>query len=357
MPYIDASHYQHELDSQARVALKSRPEFSAILDAFMREYDPQGHFAISKVTHVEITPQQLSEYYEMVPPICERLGIDMPTLLLANDPEIKAQTLNEASPMIIMNSGVLLNCSEDTIRAMFAHECGHIASHHVMYQTLGKLILDGTAALLLGLNVQASIALKAAYLKWNRASELTADRAAAIALGSPSPVKNMCLELAGSWECFDSQVFTELFIEQAAEYQHVVQESIGTEIFEIILRSLEGVPTLNAYRAHEIKRWCEMDEFENMQRFLRGEEVEIPEDAQAKDLEDVQAVEEVQDEAAEEAPASEQDQASDVDDAVNRTEDETSDQSTETTPLLCCNCGTPYEEGQAFCEMCGARCA
>lgn len=338
MPYIDASYYQHDLDRQALAELQSNPGFVALSKAFKQVFDERAHFIASKLTHVEITPHQLSEYYEMVPPICEKLGIEIPALFLANSSEIKAYAMNGTMPMIVMNSGVLLNCSEDTIRAMFAHECGHIASGHVVYQTLGKLIADGTSAVLFGPGDHASVALKAAYLKWNRASELTADRAAAIAIGDSSVIGNMCLELAGSWECFDSQVFGDLFMQQSSEYARIVEDNSNSDIFEIILHSLEGTPSFNAYRAFEIKRWGATDDFENIQRFLRGEQVVLPE----------KLSEQSSTRTPEQVPSSVEN--------VQPTEDDASSSATGKTMYFCTNCGYPVEEDQLYCDECGYKC-
>lgn len=330
MQHIDASHYQHDLDRQALAALKAIPGFTAVLKAFMKVYDERIAFISTKSTHVEITPHQLPEYYDMLPPICEKLGIDVPTLYLANDGEMNAYTTNETSPIIVMNAGVIQNCSEDTVRAIFAHECGHIASHHVMYHTMGRLIMDGTAALLPGVGGLVSIALQAAYLKWNRASEYTADRAAAIALGDSAIVENMCLELAGAWECLDLQVDIEHFMKQAEEYEQAIQGNKVNRVFEIILHSLEGTHPLNAYRALELRRWCALDEFENMQRFLRGEHVEVPEAL----LEPV--------------PDSVQNVTLDTSTVANAVG--------MSPAAFCTNCGSPLKEGQRFCTVCGSRC-
>lgn len=323
MPYIDASHYQHDLDRQALNALRSIPGFTPLLKAFMKVYDERIWFIQTKSTHVEITPHQLPEYYEMVPPICEKLGIDVPAIYLANDGTMNAYTTNESSPIIVINTGTLQNCSEDTIRAIFAHECGHIASHHVLYHNMGSLVLSGAAAVLPGVGGLISVGLQAAFLTWSRASEYTADRAAAIALGSADIVENMCLELAGGWESLDLNIDIELFMQQAVEYEQAIQGSTTNKIFEVLFHALEGTHPLNAYRALELRRWCQLEEFENMQRFLRGEEVE----------------------SSTPSPVSQA-----CGDGL-----ETQKSAGADAHRFCANCGSPLKEGQKFCTSCGSK--
>ena len=324
MPYIDASHYQHALDRQALDALKSIPGFTALLKAFMKVYNERIVFITTKSTHVQITPHQLSEYYYMLPPLCERLGIEVPALYLANDVTMNAYTTNESSPIIVINSGTLQNCSNETIRAILAHECGHIASHHVLYHSMGSLIMSGAASVLPGVGGLVGVGLQAAYLAWSRASEFTADRAAAIALGSPDAVETMCVELAGGWSQLGLDIDKELFMNQAAEYEQAIQGDSVSKAFEVVLYALEGTHPLNAYRALELRRWCGSDEFDNMQRFLSGEEIESP--AQPSGL-------------AGQAPSA-----------------GASEPSVGAAQSFCAHCGALLQEGQKFCASCGNKC-
>ena len=326
MPYIDASHYQHDLDRQTLDALRSIPGFTPLLKAFMKAYNERIVFFTTKSTHIEITPHQLSEYYDMVPPLCERLGIEVPTLYLANDVTMNAYTTNESSPIIVINTGTLQNCSKETIRAIFAHECGHIASHHVLYHSMGSMIMSGAAAVLPGVGGLVSVGLQAAYLAWSRASEFTADRAAAIALGSPDAVEDMCVELAGGWSQLGLDIDKELFMNQASEYEQAIQGDSVNKAFEVVINALEGTHPLNAYRALELRRWCELEQFENMQRFLRGEEIDAS--AQLPPLAKQTPEENVR------APES----------------------SVAMSQNFCGQCGASLKEGQKFCASCGSKC-
>lgn len=323
VPYIDASHYQHELDRQALNTLKSTPGFMVFLEAFLNAYDERAVSISAKSSYIEITSDQLSEYYEMVPPVCEKLGIEVPALYLASDDSVKAWTMNEESPIIVISAGAIQNCSKDTINVLLARECGHIASHHTFYQTMESLMVDGAAAVLPGASGFLNIDLQAAFLSWGKASEYTADRAAAIALGSADVVVNALIELSGGWNSLGLNIDSELFIHQVAENEPSIREGAKNKAFEILLHSFKGEGLFNAYRALDLKRWCQLGEFENMQRFLRGEEV--------------------------------------VNSASASAEQASSDKGAQPSAVkeghyFCINCGASLKEGQRFCSSCGYKC-
>ena len=323
MPYIDASHYQHELDRQALNTLKSTPGFMVFLEAFLNAYDERAVSISAKSSYIEITSDQLSEYYEMVPPVCEKLGIEVPALYLADDDSVKAYTMNEEAPIIVVSAGAVQNCSKDTTSVLLARECGHIASHHVLYQTMGSLIVDGAAAVLPGASGFLNVDLQAAFLSWRRAGEYTADRAAAIALGSADVVINALIELSGGWNSLGLNIDRELFIQQVAENEPLIREGAKNKVFEVLFHSLKGERLFYAYRALDLKRWCQLGEFENMQRFLRGEEV--------VNL----------------APASAEQANSD---------EEAHPSAVKEGHFFCINCGASLKEGQRFCSSCGYKC-
>lgn len=111
----------------------------------------------------------------MLPPICEKLGIDVPELYLQLNVNPNAYTYGDTEPFIVITSGLLETVPDELIPTILAHECGHIACHHTLYTTMGNLILNG--ANILGLNELASIPIQVAFHYWMRCSEFSAVRA------------------------------------------------------------------------------------------------------------------------------------------------------------------------------------
>lgn len=135
---IDSNFYIHESDRIALDALKAIPGFTPLLKAFMKVWSEKQFYIQNMSTNLRINDKQLSKYYDMLPPICEKLGIDVPELYLKLDVVPNAYTSGDTKPFIVMTSGLLETMPEYLIPTVLAHECGHIACHHVFYTTMGR---------------------------------------------------------------------------------------------------------------------------------------------------------------------------------------------------------------------------
>lgn len=321
MPSIDSSYYQHPLDKQTLDAMRSMPVFPAFMKAFMKVYSERRVFIENCSSNIEITPKQLPHIYEMLPPICEKLGIDVPRLYLTNRRDINAMATNENDPFIVLNTGTLECCSDDIVYGILAHECGHIACHHVLYHTIGNLVLTGMAELLPGIGKLLTAGLRYAFYKWMRASEYSADRAAALVLGGSKPTVDMLVCFAGGYQSLELDIDKEAFIEQALAYEQAITESITDQFFEGWFFGNATHP-FTAYRALEVSRWCLTPDFEQFQDVLSGKAPALPVPGTA-----VAGI----------APLN---TAAPIPSAQNS---------------FCTNCGNPIAAGNAFCANCGAK--
>lgn len=256
---IDSSMYIHPLDNAALSALKAIPGFTPLLKGFMKVWSEKLFLVENMATNLRLSEKQLPKYYNMLPPICERLGIDVPDLFLSLDVNPNAYTAGDNKPFIVITSGLLETMPEELIPTVLAHECGHIACHHVLYSTMGQMILNG-AIQNLEIGALISLPLQLAFFHWMRCSELSADRAASIADGTGDKVVEMCARFAG----FDMNICGELnleaFLEQANDYVNMTEESKWTKTLEFLQYSQVTHP-LNAVRAYEANKWQKTDDF------------------------------------------------------------------------------------------------
>ena len=95
---------------------------------------------------------------------------------------------------ITLTSNLVEMMSEEELKAIIAHECGHILCRHVLYHTVVRWLQSGVAYL--GLLGTIAAPVEYAMLYWSRKSELSADRAASI-ITSPDVVASTMARLAG----------------------------------------------------------------------------------------------------------------------------------------------------------------
>jgi len=272
---ISSKIYMHESDKVALQALKSIPGFTQLLKAYMKIWSEQQFHIQNMATNLRISEKQMPKYYNMLLPICEKLGIEVPELYLSLDVNPNAYTSGDTKPFIVMTSGLLETLPEELIPSVLAHECGHIACHHVLYSTMGRMILDGTTSLL-GLSDLVSFPIQAAFYYWMRCSELSADRAAAICDGNASKVIETCMRFAGFDKDITCEANVEAFMEQAVEYKQLVADSKWNKTLEFLMFSHIDHP-LNAVRAYECNEWQNSENFIEIVNYLKEDNARINE--------------------------------------------------------------------------------
>lgn len=103
----------------------------------------------------------------------------------------------ERHACVVANSTILGMLDTDELRALFAHELGHVKSGHMLYHTLAEVLGHGISlsASFLGLNI-ISLPVRLALLSWHRESEVTADRASLLVVNEISVIRSFMTKLA-----------------------------------------------------------------------------------------------------------------------------------------------------------------
>lgn len=263
---IDATIFTHEQDRATLAALKAIPGFTPLLKAFMKVWNERQFRIQNMSTNLRISEKMLPQYYNMLPPICEKLGIEVPELYLELDVTPNAYTAGDTKPFVVITSGLLKHMPEELIPTVIAHECGHIACHHVLYHTMGQLILNNAPGLL-GISELVTIPLQMAFYHWMRCSEYSADRAAALCDGTSDKIVEMCMRFAGLDKDIAGLYSKDVFMEQALEYREMMNNSVWDKTLEFLMFN-ENTHPLNAVRAYECDQWCRGMVFGKIKNYL-----------------------------------------------------------------------------------------
>lgn len=263
---IHCNMYMHEQDKSTLQTLKAIPGFTQLYKAYMKTAVEQQYHIQNMSMNLRLGENQLPEYYNMLPPICEKLGIKVPELYLSLEDSPNAYTFGDTSPFIVMTSGLLDVMPHELIPTILAHECGHIACHHTLYHNLGVSILNGTGGLL-GVSELASAPIQAAFYHWIRCSEFSADRAAAICDGTGEKVMEMCLRFSGFGSRTMSRVNMDAFMAQAADYSSLMSQSKWNQTLGF-LNFYKSTHPQNVVRASESNLWQQTPVFRNILNYL-----------------------------------------------------------------------------------------
>lgn len=267
---LDYKLYLHDSDKAAMAALKAIPGFSQVMKAFMKIWSEQQFRLINMSKNLQLNGKQMSKYYDMLPPICRKLGIDIPELFVTLDVYPNAYTYGDTRPLIVITSGLFETLPDELIPTVLAHECGHIACHHTLYTTMGRVILGGASSFASGLGNVALYPIQLAFAYWMRCSEFSADRAAIICDGSAEKSTEVMMRFAGYDKDIMAEANVEAFMNQALEYKNLVNNNAWNKTLEFILFQNDDHP-LNAIRAYEGKEWGKSERYKNILEYLNSE--------------------------------------------------------------------------------------
>ena len=258
---INKNVFLHDSDKAALAALQAIPGFTQLLKAFLKIWDEKLMRIQNMSTNMKLSENQLSKYYNMLPPICEKLGIKTPDLYLKLDVVPNAWTSGDNDPFIVITSGLIETMPEELIPTILAHECGHIVCHHVLYRTMGQLLLNGALNFIpLDIAKLAITPIKIAFAYWMRCSEFSADRAAIMCDGTPDKIIEMCARFAGFDKDIEGQINLDEFMNQAKDYRELVGANAVNKVMEFMMFNQADHP-INAVRAYEANEWSKSDNF------------------------------------------------------------------------------------------------
>ncbi len=259
----DSDKYTHETDRAALKALKAIPGFSRLMKAFLGVWNERQQKILNMSSRIKISETQMKKYYDMLPPICEKLGITVPDLYLEMNVVPNSYTSGDAEPFIVITSGLLKTIPDEQIPTILSHECGHIACHHVLYLTMGRILLQGAGSVLTGimpLGNLLTVPLQIAFYYWMRCSEFSADRAAILCDGTDRKMQEICMRMAGWDKEIDAEVSLDAFLEQATGYKEMIDESKWNKTLEFMILSQASHP-LMAVRALECRNWYQSEAY------------------------------------------------------------------------------------------------
>jgi hypothetical protein len=215
---------------------------------------------------------QLPELWDSYRACVRVLDLDRtPELYATQTALVDAMTVGARNPVVIVASSLVGSYQPIEVRAVLAHEAGHVLSEHYTYTTALVIISEVVRgalprSLLTGLPIRA---LYLALLEWSRMAELSSDRAAALVLGDPLPVCQMLMRIAGGAL---EGMNLDAFVRQATEYEE------EDDLYARHTRFREELGRTHPFavrRVRQLVRWVSDGDFDRIragQYVRRGQE-------------------------------------------------------------------------------------
>ncbi len=250
----------HPEDAAALKALKAIPMLSLIVKKVMDIGAEQLQAGLNMASKVRLSPTQLPRLYYILPLICERLEIKEPEFYLEMSPVPNAYAFGDTQTAITITSALVDMMSEDELVGVVAHECGHIACHHMLYHTLAQVIANASG--MFDALAKLAVPVHYALMYWQRKSELSCDRAAAYIVG-PKSTASMLARLAGGPKSITSELNLEELAEQADLYDAFCKNGLWNKTLQTYAVMDQDHP-FTSVRVREMLKWTESEDYSNL---------------------------------------------------------------------------------------------
>src|SRR5271155_5426147 len=242
--------FQHPADRAATAALGSIP----YLDTVVRKLIERGYERALRQSYlgssVRLSEQQLGEVWREHALAYATLDMaDVPDLYLTQFPAPNALAIGARRPIVVVQSELVRLLDGPQRRAVFAHEAAHILSDHQLYRTARLPLPLGPV--------------RSALMEWGRATELSADRAAAIVTRDPLVVCRTLMSIAAG--AMVDELDLDLFMRQGMDYK---EKGGGLERLTRLMLDLGVTHPMPVKRTHELMEWVRSGEFD---RIVGGE--------------------------------------------------------------------------------------
>jgi Zn-dependent protease with chaperone function len=271
---ISPKAYEHPADRAATAALRSIPYLNTVVRKLIELGYERALRQAYLGSSVRLGDDQLADVWMAHVRAYATLDLEpVPDLYLTQFPIANALTIGAGRPIVVVQSGLVQLLDVEQLRAVFAHEAGHVLSDHVLYRT--ALVILMRLSSIPGIPLPL-LPIRAALMEWFRASELSCDRASALVTRDPLTVCRTLMVIAAGAEA--ERLDLDVFMRQGIDYR---EKGSGLERLSRLLLDLNITHPMPVRRVHELMEWVKSGDYD---RIVGGDYVtrDVPPDPRAE---------------------------------------------------------------------------
>lgn len=215
----NAHDYSYILDRQTRATFESAKPIELAVASAVRVFKERERGRLLG-NAVKVSSRQFPRIHAIATECSQTLGIIAPQVYIVNSPHFNAGTFGtDEESFIVIHSALVDHYTDEELRFVIGHECGHIHNSHVVYLTtlhFLRVIAEANLGLLV---MPAILPLNA----WSRRAEITSDRAGMLCARDPVVAARALTKLVVGSRSLYEEFDLEAFLEQYEEGK----ESIG----------------------------------------------------------------------------------------------------------------------------------
>ncbi|MBD2253023.1 M48 family metallopeptidase [Nostoc parmelioides] len=270
---ISSEAFRHPLDRQAEQALRNLPGFDLIARKFVEFVYERPQLVYLMGNTIQVGPRQYSTIYQMFRECVRDLDIyPEPTLFVSQNPQANSYALGQENPYIVINTGILDLLNEAEIRAVLAHELGHIKCGHTILIQMAMWAMSAASALgelTFGIGNFVSQALIYAFFEWRRKAELTADRAALLVVDDLNTVLSSMMKISGGSSKYANECSLQEFIKQSENYQALDEDGLNQVYKFLMYNGAQGMMLSHPFaveRVQYLQKWAVSSEYQQIRQ-------------------------------------------------------------------------------------------
>ncbi|WP_419756871.1 M48 family metallopeptidase [Anabaena sp. FACHB-595] len=270
---ISSEAFRHPLDRQAEQALRNLPGFDLIARKFVEFVYERPQLVYLMGNTIQVGPRQYSTIYQMFRECVRDLDIyPEPTLFVSQNPQANSYALGQENPYIVINTGILDLLNEAEIRAVLAHELGHIKCGHTILIQMAMWAMGAASALgelTFGIGNFVSQALIYAFFEWRRKAELTADRAALLVVDDLNTVLSSMMKISGGSSKYANECSLQEFIKQSENYQALDEDGLNQVYKFLMYNGAQGMMLSHPFaveRVQYLQQWAVSSEYQQIRQ-------------------------------------------------------------------------------------------